>query len=177
MKHRVIVFILIVFYSYCGFSQQNTDSDIMTHVASIDQTIDTYYDVLSEDKAVERNWKLFKFLFTKEAQLIPSTKNKDGVYVWRYMSPETYIKSSGRWMYEHGFIEKEINRKVEVFGPIAHVFSTYEAYHSKADTEPFMRGINSIQLLNDGERWWIVNVYWTLETEHNRIPAEYLPKH
>jgi hypothetical protein len=38
-----------------------------------------------------------------------------------------------------------------------------------------MRGINSIQLFNDGKRWWIVNVYWSQETKRNLIPQEYLP--
>ncbi|MGK0428346.1 MAG: hypothetical protein ACJAUR_002467 [Ulvibacter sp.] len=38
-----------------------------------------------------------------------------------------------------------------------------------------MRGINSIQLLDDGNRWWIVNIYWTQESEENPIPNEYLP--
>jgi hypothetical protein len=39
-----------------------------------------------------------------------------------------------------------------------------------------MRGINSIQLLNDGHRWWVVNIYWLQETPENQIPLEYLPK-
>ena len=48
---------------------------------------------------------------------------------------------------------------------MAQVFSTYECYHNLEEERPFMRGINSIQLLNDGERWWIVNVFWTHETQ------------
>jgi hypothetical protein len=56
------------------------------------------------------------------------------------------------------------------------VFSTYESYRSEADEEPFARGINSIQLLNDGSRWWIINIYWTAESKNNPIPVEYLPK-
>jgi len=43
-------------------------------------------------------------------------------------------------------------------------------------TVPFMRGINSIQLLNDDNRWWIINIYWTQESEENPIPDMYLPK-
>jgi hypothetical protein len=37
-----------------------------------------------------------------------------------------------------------------------------------------MRGINSIQLFNDGKRWWIVNIYWQQESAENRIPEKYL---
>ena len=44
------------------------------------------------------------------------------------------------------------------------------------DAEPFPHSINSIQLLHDGRRWWIVNIYGTAETPENPIPARYLPK-
>ena len=54
----------------------------------------------------------------------------------------------------------EIARRTEQFGNIAHVWSIYESRHNEDDPEPFMRGINSIQLFNDGKRWWIVNIYW-----------------
>jgi len=32
------------------------------------------------------------------------------------------------------------------------------------DLKPSMRGINSIQLFDDGTRWWILSVYWQHET-------------
>ena len=44
----------------------------------------------------------------------------------------------------------------------------------KADAQPFMRGINSIQLYNDGTRWWVVSVYWEAEGPDNPLPAKYL---
>jgi hypothetical protein len=75
---------------------------------------------------------------------------------------------------ENGFYEKEIARHTEQFGNIAHVWSIYESRHNEDDPEPFMRGINSIQLFNDGKRWWIVNIYWQQENAENRIPAKYL---
>ena len=74
------------------------------------------------------------------------------------------------------FFEKEISRKVEQFGNIAQVFSSYEAFHSESDAQPFMRGINSIQLLYDNQRWWIVNVYWMQESAEHPIPEVYLKK-
>ena len=46
-------------------------------VSSIDSTIETLYDVISGDQGVERDWELFKFLFRKNARLIPTGKNKE----------------------------------------------------------------------------------------------------
>jgi hypothetical protein len=55
------------------------------------------------------------------------------------------------------------------------VWSTYEARKNKDDAKPFVRGINSFQLLYDGSRWWIVNIYWQSEDAAQPIPAKYLP--
>ena len=57
------------------------------------------------------------------------------------------------------------------------VFSTYESRHAVGDLKPFARGINSIQLLKDGERYWIVNVFWDPVNQFppNPIPVKYLP--
>jgi hypothetical protein len=55
-------------------------------------------------------------------------------------------------------LNAEISRRTKRFGSVAHLFSTYESRHAK-DEKPFARGINSIQLMNDGKRWWIVTVF------------------
>jgi hypothetical protein len=74
-----------------------------------------------------------------------------------------------------GFFEREIARRTDCFGNVCHVFSTYESRHSPADPKPFERGINSIQLLRDGNRWWIASVAWDAERPDNPLPPEYLP--
>ncbi|WP_339755509.1 hypothetical protein [uncultured Winogradskyella sp.] len=150
--------------------------DYSKQVATLNSTIETLYSVISGDKGVERNWELFKYLFHKDAKLIPTGNTKEGIVIARYMSPQDYISSSGKWLIENGFHEVEINRETQSFGNITQVFSTYESFKIKSDTEPFMRGINSIQLMNDGERWWVINIYWMQETKENPIPEEYLPK-
>lgn len=146
-----------------------------TAVLTLDSTIKNLYAVISGEKGEKRNWEQFKFLFKPGAKLIPSGKDKAGNYRVRYMTPNDYIKSSGKWLVENGFFEKEIHREINTFGNITQVFSTYESFHSESDDEPFMRGINSIQLLNDGKRWWVVNIYWAQETEDHPIPKKYLP--
>jgi hypothetical protein len=74
-----------------------------------------------------------------------------------------------------GFFEREIARRTDCFGNVCHVFSTYESRRSPSDATPFERGINSIQLVSDGKRWWIVSVVWDAERPSNPIPAPYLP--
>jgi hypothetical protein len=92
----------------------------------------------------------------------------------RALTPEDYIKRTEPVFAKEGFYEREKARRVELYGNIAHVFSTYESFHSLTDKTPFMRGINSFQLLNDGKRWWVMTIFWQGETPDNPIPKKYL---
>jgi len=75
---------------------------------------------------------------------------------------------------ERGFFENEIGRVQEEFGPVVHLFSTYQSRWSLGDPEPFARGINSFQLMHDGTRWWVVTIYWTSERPGLLIPGRYI---
>ena len=165
------VFLILFSFSSRAQTEKYTDK-----VQTIDSTLKNLYGSISGEKGEERQWELFRFLFHPDAKLIPSRKQEDGTYSASYITAEDYISSAGSYLVENGFFEKEIHRTVNSFGNITQVFSTYESYHSEADDKPFARGINSIQLLQDGNRWWIINIYWTQETEENPIPEEYLPE-
>ena len=173
MKVKVLLFALTSLF-FTAHAQETNDYE--DKVQTLDSTIKTLYGVISGEKGEQRNWDLFKYLFKPEAKLIPSGRNQENIHIVRYMSPQDYIDSSGKWLIENGFYEKELHRTVQTFGNITQVFSSYESFKSKDDTEPFMRGINSIQLLNDGKRWWIINIYWQQESKDIPIPEAYLPK-
>ncbi|HEX7117910.1 MAG TPA: hypothetical protein VF212_03935 [Longimicrobiales bacterium] len=144
-------------------------------VASIDAIIAALYDVISGPAGQARDWDRFRSLFVPGARLIPVAVPRDGGPArTRMASVERYIARSGPIMLERGFFEREISRKVERFGHIAHVFSTYASYWKEDDAEPFARGINSIQLMHDGDRWWVVTIFWDSERPGQPIPAEYL---
>ncbi len=175
MKKIIMTLLLCISMTIIVDAQETTEK-YSDKVQTLDSTLKTLYGVISGEKGDARDWELFKYLFKSEAKLIPSGKNNEGIIGTRYMTADDYIKTSGKWLVENGFFEKEINREVHTFGNITQVFSTYESFRSEADAKPFMRGINSIQLLNDGNRWWIVNIYWTQETKDNPIPKAYLPK-
>ena len=173
MRQIATILLCLIFFSS---EAQETENNYLSKVQTLGGTIETLYGVISGEKGVPRNWELFHYLFRPDAKLIPSNKSEEGVYGAEYLSPQDYIDASGKWLVENGFFEKEIHRTVNTFGSITQVFSTYESFRSEKDKTPFMRGSNSIQLLHDESRWWIVNIYWTQETETSPIPVEYLPK-
>lgn len=161
-------------------SQQKTEKEAQPpqarpeDVASMDAILAALYDVISGPAGKKRDWNRMRSLFIPEGRLMAVGQKKEGGFGYRVMDVEGYIKSSGTYLETNGFFEREAARVVEQFGQIAHVFSTYESRHKADDAKPFMRGINSIQLMNDGKRWWIVSVYWEGERPDNPLPDKYL---
>jgi hypothetical protein len=143
-------------------------------VESAKAIISAVYDVISGPAGAERDWDRMRSLFLPGAQLTPSFERPDGGYGFQYMALEDWIESARGWFSENAFFEVEIHQVAESYGHIAHAFSTYES-RREADGEPFTRGINSFQLMFDGTRWWIVNIFWQGETESEPIPSHYLP--
>ena len=137
-------------------------------VASLDAIIKTLYDVISGPAGQARDWDRFRSIFAPGARLIPTGRD---AAVW---SPDDYVKTAGANLEKNGFFEREIGRTVDQYGNVVHVFSAYDSRRTAADAAPFSRGINSIQLYNDGTRWWVVSIFWESESPSNPIPAKYL---
>ena len=187
-KHILLICLVVLALTFNAMAQTKKDemekdapkaattTDANTaDVESIDAIMLAVYDVISGDAGVKRDWNRFRSLFHKDAHLIPAGKNpQTGIISATVITPEGYIERSGASLETNGFHEREIARRVDRYGNIAQVFSTYAAYKKSDDKEPFMRGINSFQLLFDGKRWWVLNIYWEAETKENPIPKEYL---
>jgi hypothetical protein len=145
-------------------------------VASIDSIIAAVYDVISGPAGKKRDWDRMRSLFIPGARLIPTGPRKEGGYGSRVLTVDEYIGRASGFFEKEGFFEREAARVTEQFGQIAHVFSTYESRHSADDAKPFQRGINSMQLMNDGKRWWVVTIFWQAEDEKTPLPEKYLKK-
>jgi hypothetical protein len=147
-------------------------------VASIDAIITAAYDSISGPPG-KRDWDRERSLFIPGARLIPTTENAGetslvGKITPHIMDIDGFIAHVHDYVEKNGFYEKEIARRTERFDRIAHVWSTYESRHKANDPEPFMRGVNSIQLFYDENRWWIVSIYWQHESSEHPIPEKYL---
>lgn len=143
-------------------------------VASIDAIIAALYDVISGPAGQKRDWDRMRSLFAPGGRLIPTGRTPDGAGRLRSWTVDEYIANAGTSLERDGFFEREIGRRQERFGNVVHAFSAYDSKRTPSDAQPFARGINSIQLWNDGSRWWVVTVYWEAERPDNPIPSQYL---
>lgn len=121
----------------------------------------------------ERDWIRFRSLLTPHASLTFTGRDQQGDVVYRTMTPEAYWVMNAPNLERIGFRENEIGRTREDFGAVTHVMSAYESLR-REETEPFSRGVNSVQLIHDGQRWWILSILWDSERPDNPIPEKYL---
>ncbi len=142
---------------------------------TVDSVVAALYDVVSGEAGEDRDWERMESLFYPGTKLMPISTNREGKSRPVLMTVEDYIGANSGFFKQSGFFENEIKNITEEYGRMAHVWTTYEARRNKDDDKPFMRGINSVQLVNDGERWWIINLTWYAENGKHPLPKKYLP--
>jgi hypothetical protein len=145
-----------------------SDFPLKEDVESIDGILNAYYDTVSGPKGYRYNAKRDRSLHA--SNVIVTRITDEGALLRRPFSEEQQDLIEP---WKEGFYEVEINRIVEQYGPVAHVFSTFEMRSTK-DGLAFKRGINSISLFHDDGRWWIASWSTINETE-KALPEKYLP--
>jgi hypothetical protein len=142
-------------------------------VDTMDGILAAYYEVVSRPAGTAPDRERDEWIHHPDALVAITGVGADDVPVIQTMTLSEYHDRFGA-PDAAAFFEWEVHRVVQRFGNVAHVWSTY-ASSREPDGEVFGRGINSIQLYNDGSRWWITSWIFDQERAGNEIPAEYLP--
>lgn len=152
-------------------------------VDSIDGIVTALYASVSFLDNDQPDWDRFRTLFHPQArmarvdpgQTARPASERDAEAI-RVTGIEDYIERTTAAIAAgtvRGFVERELTRRTEVFADVAQVFSTYER---SAEAGEVRRGINSFAIVKDGDRWWIVSLSWTDETDDGVLPTRYLPR-
>lgn len=149
-------------------------------VQTVDALVAATYDVIS-GPAGPRDWNRFRSLFAPDGRLgvvRPERTAASGqpprpgdIF---FLTPEMYVERDAPVFAQTGFFEHALANRVESFGNLATVWSTYESRHSPQDKQPFARGINSIQMMKAQGRWWIISLIWDFEREGTSLPDKYV---
>lgn len=144
-------------------------------VASPEAIVTALYDVITGPAAQPRDWDRFRSLFLEGAQLAFLMAGPSGEKRLYNLPVEEFIRLAGPgYQSGAGFWEREIGHRVDRYGTIAHVFSTYETRLAGPSAPVAERGINSVQLIQHQDRWWITNLVFDSETAANPIPPQYV---
>lgn len=144
-------------------------------VASPEAVVTALYDVISGPAAQPRDWDRFRSLFLPNARLAFILATPSGDKRLFNLTVDEFIRLAGPgYQSGAGFWEREIGQRIDRYGTVAHVFTTYETRLAGPSAPVAERGINSIQTIQHEGRWWIVNLVFDSETAANPIPSEYV---
>lgn len=147
-------------------------------VESIDAIMRALYETISFAPGNEPDWERLRGLFLTDGSFIPPRDpSEDSTQV---LGVEAFIHRAKRRiqgteaLQEKGFYEVEVSRRIDQFSNIAQVLSVYEGRFGSKEDDFAVRGVNSVQLLFENDRWWVVGIMWADETEDNEIPESLL---
>jgi hypothetical protein len=150
-------------------------------VDTVDHVIGALYNVVSGPAGAPRNWNRFRSLFLPTGRLgvvRSATPSKDGKPGFAgdvvTLSPDTYVEHDTPYFVKNSFYERSVANRVETFGNLTSVWSTFESRHEMKDPKPFQRGINSVQLVKAQGRYWIANIVWEDEHDGLTLPQQYV---
>lgn len=144
-------------------------------VRSVEAIVTALYDVISGPAGKPRDWQRFRSLFYPGAQMMIITRAKTGLRTIPF-TPEDYVTGNSEHFATHAFFEKELHRQVSGYGDLVNVQSAYEASEAPGG-KVIARGVNSLQLFFDGQRWWVLNIAWTDEkTAGKPVPKDFIRK-
>ncbi len=144
-------------------------------VSTVDGMIRALYECVSFLPGKQPDYARLRTILHPRAVIAPPRGDRAGELIIHDI--ESFIAESrlgviSTGLEGRGFYERETARRTQTFGNIVSVFSTYESRHQESDPAPIQRGINSIELMKDARRWWVVAISWDVETPSNRIQHE-----
>ncbi len=139
--------------------------------AAIGEILDGMYAMIS-GPAGPRDWPRQSDYFHPEARQIRTSLDEAGQPRMEMFDPDGFRRNVTPFFDENEFYEVETARRIDMLGNMAHVWSLYEKRSAPGVSEPYGRGINSIQLFRnaDGE-WRIVQMIW--DNEREGVPVDH----
>jgi hypothetical protein len=133
-------------------------------LAGIDRAIRGVYDVISGPPGQKRDFDRMRSLFAPGATL--KAIGHKGLHGG---SLDDYITRNAAILEKEGFTERELGRRVEVWGGLATAWSAYDGRTANGSFHE--RGINSFQLVKIDGKWVVASILWQEETPDNPLPA------
>ncbi|MBV9963414.1 MAG: hypothetical protein JO072_14305 [Parafilimonas sp.] len=176
MNYKLIFSFVLILLTGKGFSQ-SLNEDSAEDLSTVNGIIHSLYDVISGPVGQDRDWNAFRNLFAEDARMYIAVPDKDSGSVLKFITPEDYAERNKTRMADIGFNEEELYRITNSYGAGTQVFSTYESHFTnKNGEEEITKGINNIQLYFDGQRYFIVSIFWDANAKNIEVPDRYLPK-
>lgn len=135
--------------------------------AKLDELITAFYEVISFEEGGSPDWERMRTLFSPHARITRVTP--EGTDYYDLDGFQEMAKEAVELGVYTRFHEVEVRRDQRVFGALAHVLSAYETKQTAYSREPFARGVNSLQLIREGNTWKVLSLFWDEERVDNPL--------
>lgn len=131
-------------------------------VEDLDGIVKALYEAISFPAGGKPDWERLRTLFAESAILVPAPDAPG--HLMEVLDLEGFISGTVKQIEagaaRAGFHEAETGRRVDSYGAVTHLMSTYETRHAATDPKPFAAGVNSIQLIHHSGRYWVASLVW-----------------
>lgn len=145
---------------------------------NLDAIVCALYECMSFAPHGLPNYERCKNLFCPGASIMPPSDDSipaSAVSVDEFFETSKIAIENSEELQSRGLSETELHRQVHEFGSVAQVFSTYESRVSFEDRVAIGRGVNSLSLVFQEARWWILSLSWEDESPELQVPDNLLP--
>jgi hypothetical protein len=157
--------IILLLAASSSFAQDRTAEP--NDVATIDGLITAYYESVSGHPG-KRDGERMLSLFVEGGKIGIGLDGDEPTH----QLAEDYLRTERFLTISADFFEREISRDTQEFGRMANVISTYGISDAMENTDYTARGVTVFQLVEHGDRWWILSTMWQREG-----PGLPLPEH
>jgi hypothetical protein len=164
---KIIAFLFAFVLSQHLFAQSDSEREIQIALKRL-------YEQLSFSDTNHFEIDNIQTSFTASANLVANFGSAP--ITWSVSKYITDVKEKIKALQISSSIERELSRKIDVFGKIAQVFSIYELRMEIKGNEVVRKGISSIQFIRQEGRWLVASLVWDRESEGLKIPEKYLEK-
>ncbi|MFC4932120.1 hypothetical protein [Massilia sp. GCM10023247] len=148
----------------CGNAAPDEDS------RSPESLVLALYQIVSGPAGAPKDWARMARLFAPGALVTPTLHGSG--FLAAPQRPDQFAELNDRVFGQRAFYERELAQRIERYGHIAHVWSSFDT-RDGLDMAPRARGVNSFQLMDDGKRWCILSATWDIETPDHPLPPQF----
>jgi hypothetical protein len=144
-------------------------------VLAIGHMLDELYESFCFDAGGEADWERMRSLFAEGAAFVGPIGDEQTP---RAVRSEVFLSDFRTWILETdvgrtGLHERIVHARIDLFGKVAHAYVTFEGF-VPPDSAAERRGVDSIQLVKDGERWLVASFTTQYAKDGAPLPARFL---
>ena len=141
---------------------------------AIEGMLDELYRAFCFDAGGEADWEAMRELFADGASFVAPIapgQTPRAVQAHEFISDfRSSIKNSP--LAQSGFHERITKKRIDYFGTVAHVYVTFEGFVPGEDSVR-TRGVDSVQLVRDGQRWLLASFTTQYEGPLDALPLRF----